>query len=113
MVKIASTFSEAATFIRHKQVDLVFVDTGIFLKDGLDLLPVLMDEQRPIIFTSANHTEIYEPLKAADLNYLAHPVTVEALEICAGKIAQISIESIREQNKLIAEMLLSYSKRSA
>ncbi len=84
----ATNIMDAASMIRQKQPDAVFLDIEMPGGDGFNLLEELNDINFKIVFVTAYEEYALKAIKFSALDYLLKPVKIAELQACVQKIKQ-------------------------
>jgi two-component system LytT family response regulator len=79
VVATCSSVDEATEKINELRPDLIFLDVGMPVKNGFDLLRELKDSQFEVIFVTAHNQFMVEAFHFSAIDYLLKPVDDELL----------------------------------
>jgi two-component system LytT family response regulator len=114
-IKVLDTFTkpnEAIEFIKHNQVDCVFLDIEMPTMDGFQFLNHLGDEDIAVVFTTAYNEYALKALKNEALDYLLKPIDSDDLKQAILKIKKSKNSKSLSADK-IEEILSNYNSVSS
>lgn len=113
-ITVLDTFTnpnEAIEFIKHNQVDCVFLDIEMPTMDGFQFLSHLGDEDLAVVFTTAYNEYALKALKNEALDYLLKPIDSDDLKQAIKKVKK-SVSSQNLTTERIEQILSSYNNSS-
>lgn len=114
-ITVLDTFTnpnEAIEFVKHNQVDCVFLDIEMPTMDGFQFLNHLGDEDISVVFTTAYNEYALKALKNEALDYLLKPIDSDDLKQAILKIKKSKNSKSLSADK-IEEILSSYNSASS
>jgi len=114
-ISVLDTFTnpnEAIEFIKHNQVDCVFLDIEMPTMDGFQFLNHLGDEDIAVVFTTAYNEYALKALKNEALDYLLKPIDSDDLKQAILKIKKSKNSKSLSADK-IEEILSNYNSASS
>jgi two-component system LytT family response regulator len=114
-ISVLDTFTnpnEAIEFIKHNQVDCVFLDIEMPTMDGFQFLNHLGDEDIAVVFTTAYNEYALKALKNEALDYLLKPIDSDDLKQAVLKIKKSKKSKSLNTDK-IEEILSNYNSISS
>jgi two-component system LytT family response regulator len=113
-ITVLDTFTnpnEAIEFIKHNQVDCVFLDIEMPTMDGFQFLSHLGDEDLAVVFTTAYNEYALKALKKEALDYLLKPIDSDDLKQAIKKVKK-SVSSQNLTTERIELILSNYNNSS-
>lgn len=104
--------NEAIEFVKHNQVDCVFLDIEMPTMDGFQFLNHLGDEDIAVVFTTAYNEYALKALKNEALDYLLKPIDSDDLKQAIHKIKKSKNSKSLSADK-IEEILSNYNSASS
>lgn len=114
-ITVLDTFTnpnEAIEFVKHNQVDCVFLDIEMPTMDGFQFLSHLGDEDLAVVFTTAYNEYALKALKNEALDYLLKPIDSDDLKQAIHKIKKSKNSKSLSADK-IEEILSNYNSASS
>src|SRR3982751_43499 len=111
VVATCSSVDEATEKINELRPDLIFLDVGMPVKNGFDLLRELKDSQFEVIFVTAHNQFMVEAFHFSAIDYLLKPVDDELLVDAVKRAKKRTLE--KEGTKNIETFLYNVQQKQS